>query len=272
MFGEALSATLCQLLIFVAAVYAAGFLISLMNRAFYGVTGRGRAVCLATGLIGTPIHELSHAVACLLFFHKITEMRLYQTDDENGVLGYVRHSYNPKNIYQRIGNYFIGVAPILCGGACFYLMMRWLLPSAFDAASACLSDFAAVAGEGFSASLFSEFFSAAAGTARAVFTVDFGYRTVIFLLFCACVALHMNLSGADIKGSLSALPLLAVGLFAANFALLAVSESAFSEFGAFMTAAGGYLITSLLFGLLFSLALLIIGWLVKIIFSVVLKK
>lgn len=65
--------------------------------------------------IGTPIHELSHMIMCVLFMHKVEKFNLLCLNPNSEVLGYVYHSYNKKNFIARIGNLFIGTAPILIG-------------------------------------------------------------------------------------------------------------------------------------------------------------
>ena len=62
---------LLQIGFFIGAVYLVGFLISLLNRLFYSLVDHSQGVCYATGFIGTPIHELSHALMCVVFRHKI---------------------------------------------------------------------------------------------------------------------------------------------------------------------------------------------------------
>lgn len=52
--------------------------------------------CLLTGLIGIPIHELGHAYFCLIFGHKIKNIKLFSFSSFEYSLGYVNHSYNPK--------------------------------------------------------------------------------------------------------------------------------------------------------------------------------
>ena len=102
-----------QVVFTVGLIFLFGWLISLCNRRFYANFGKfGRAVCYITGIVGTPVHELSHAFFCVLFGHHITEMRLFRISDD-GTLGYVNHSYDRKNLYQQTGNFFIGVAPIV---------------------------------------------------------------------------------------------------------------------------------------------------------------
>ncbi len=86
---------------------------------------RGYVYLTAPGVV---VHELSHAAFCPIFFHRITKMKLF-SPEEDGTLGYVNHSYNPKNPYQRIGNFFIGTGPVWGGILVIWLISRWLLPS-----------------------------------------------------------------------------------------------------------------------------------------------
>ena len=110
-----------------------GKIIALCNGAFYRNFGsRGRAVCYITGFIGTPVHEGSHALMCLIFGHKITDIKLFQVNSSDGTLGYVRHSYNPKNLYQKVGCFFIGVAPVLVGALILAGLLYLLLPGLFS--------------------------------------------------------------------------------------------------------------------------------------------
>lgn len=86
---------------------------------------RGYVYLTAPGVV---VHELSHAVFCLIFFHRIREMKLF-SPKEDGTLGYVNHTYNPKNPYHRIGNFFIGTGPVWGGILVIWLISGWLLPS-----------------------------------------------------------------------------------------------------------------------------------------------
>jgi hypothetical protein len=78
------------------------------------------------GWLGTAIHELGHAFFAILFGHRITEMVLFSPNKKDGTLGHVSHTYNSKSIYQNIGNFFIGIGPILFGSLALFLI-TWLL-------------------------------------------------------------------------------------------------------------------------------------------------
>jgi hypothetical protein len=83
---------------------------------------------VVTGWIGTPVHEIGHALFCLIFFHRIEKIKLFDPNPREGTMGYVVHSYNKKNLWQRIGNFFIGVGPVVFGALVLWLLMYLLLP------------------------------------------------------------------------------------------------------------------------------------------------
>lgn len=100
------------------------------------VAGTNEKLCVKTlgqkiylfffGWLGTIIHELGHALFAVIFAHKIDEMKLFSPDPKTHTLGYVKHSFDKRNIYQQIGNFFIGIGPVLM--CCFALwLISWLL-------------------------------------------------------------------------------------------------------------------------------------------------
>ena len=99
---------------------------TLLQRRALLTIGRGWYLGLF-GWHGTIIHELGHALFCLIFRHKITEMKLFDPDPETGTLGYVQHTYESSSLYQMAGNFFIGIGPILLGSGLIYLLLYLLL-------------------------------------------------------------------------------------------------------------------------------------------------
>ena len=75
---------------------------------------------------GIVAHELGHALFCLLFGHRILAISLFRPGSD-GVLGYVKHSWDRGSLYQNIGNFFIGTGPLWFGTALTVLLL-WLLP------------------------------------------------------------------------------------------------------------------------------------------------
>eukprot|EP00457_Paulinella_chromatophora_P005417 gb/GEZN01005434.1/.p1 GENE.gb/GEZN01005434.1/~~gb/GEZN01005434.1/.p1 ORF type:complete len:460 (-),score=46.76 gb/GEZN01005434.1/:319-1698(-) len=64
---------------------------------------------------GTIVHESSHAVFAVLFSHEVEDFRCFLWADEKGTLGYVKHSWDDRSLYQRVGNIFIGTGPAIGG-------------------------------------------------------------------------------------------------------------------------------------------------------------
>ena len=126
---HALTSFLTQAVFTVGVIILFGFLIAICNKIFYKNMGFfGKPACYITGFFGTPVHEIAHALMCLVFGHRIHEVKLFQISSDDGTLGYVKHSYNKKNVYQVIGNFFIGVAPITVIAVVLYLLSLWLVP------------------------------------------------------------------------------------------------------------------------------------------------
>lgn len=251
---------LSQIFFFVILIGAVGYLISLCNRLFYSLTGNARAVCYATGMIGTPIHELAHASMCLLFMHRIERMSLFQIGND-GTLGYVEHSYNKRNIYQRIGNYFIGVAPMVLGSVVLLLAMGLLAPDMRREFSEYIGDFALLQSTGVNSGWLAYAFAMLRGTFAAMIGGIGNPETLwfIFIILAFCIALHMNLSAQDIKGSLSALPLLLVALAAVNLVLGLILPGVYAGFAGAMSMAGGYLAGILMMSLMLSVFALLVA-------------
>lgn len=261
MLSEYLINALWHSITFIGLVYLVGFIISLINRYFYKVTGYSKLAIYGTGLIGTPIHETSHLVMCLLFFHKVHDVKFFQINDEDGVLGYVNHSWNPKNLYQQIGNYFIGVAPIVVGTLIIFWAMNFFLPETYSEIG---KYFSAIQVLGSKLTIFDYIFDMIGGMLSAMFLeIAIGWKWWVFMLIAICVSLHMSLSTADIKGSLIAIPLLIIIIALVNVVIGFIFNGIYTEFLVAMNTAGGFVVSMLTFALVLSAICLILTLLLK---------
>lgn len=86
---------------------------------------------LLTAWLGTPVHELSHALFAVIFRHKIHKISFFSPDKHSKRLGYVTHSYKRWNIYQRLGSFFIGGAPLIVGPLVILTLLFWLQPNLY---------------------------------------------------------------------------------------------------------------------------------------------
>lgn len=191
------------------AVVVCGLCVSLFRTLFVRLMGdgAGRGVVMATSILGTPVHELGHAIMCLIFGHKITDMSLWQPTSYDGRLGYVTHAYHPRNMYHILGNLFIGIGPIFSGLGVLTLAFWLGFPETFSEYMATASDMASE-GENFFALLLEglkmlpEFFKELIGGTESPL-----WGRIIALVVILAVAQHISLSPEDIKGSLTAIPL-----------------------------------------------------------------
>lgn len=141
---------------------------------------------------GVVVHELSHALFCILFGHSITDMQLF-SPEEDGTLGYVSHEYNPRNLYHQVGNFFIGTGPIWGGTLLLWFLSYLLLPNPVTSGDKTLwQQFAAYL------SIF--------------FTANFwcSWQGWLWIYLAFTITQHITLSGADLEGALTGFGFLVV--------------------------------------------------------------
>ncbi len=256
MLVEYLIAVASQLVFTIGIVFLFGYIIALCNKTFYNKIGSDKA-CYITGFIGTPIHECSHALMCLVFGHKINEIKLFQISSRDGTLGYVNHSYNPKNLYQRIGNLFIGIAPIFVGALLIGLLRRLLLPSVVM--------LTLDVSHGISVG---SIVDVMVGTLSSFATTVGGWRFWVFVLLSSLISTHMTLSSADIKGSKDGLIFFIVAVLVMNAICLLIGGGAMHVVTSFFVGIGSTLLSYLLLATIISL----VSILFAVIIGTVLRK
>ncbi|MDW1505786.1 hypothetical protein R7D97_16505 [Vibrio sp. Vb5031] len=176
----------------------------LLQRLTCGLAARqfgGKSIYLSA-IVGTPVHEISHALICLPFFHKINEVALFKPDG-TGTLGYVTHSYNPANLWQQIGNFFIGVAPLFGGTAAIYILTYSFLPygeNVIDVIDSLSAPFSHTSGF---TTFVTALFDAVLKLSSVLWVIaqDSPGKFAIWMYLTAAIALHMSPSPADLRGS-----------------------------------------------------------------------
>ena len=181
---------------------------------------------LWTGWLGTPIHELSHALMCRVFHHRIDEIALFEPDRQSGRLGFVRHSFKAGNWYQELGNFFIGIAPLM-GGSVVLVALLWLFfPGAIDGAFAASKE-AEMNGP------FEQLSAIIIAIAEHIFAAKnwASGRFWLFVYFVLCVGGHMAPSPSDYEGASRGVIFVSVGLlvFAASLAAAGTNSQVMIE-------------------------------------------
>lgn len=75
-----------------------------------------------TGLIGTPVHELSHVIACMAFRMPITKVILFSPNPLTGQLGEVQFRYMGGSLLHMLGRLVQAVAPLITGSVMMMLL------------------------------------------------------------------------------------------------------------------------------------------------------
>lgn len=183
-----------QLVGVLGVFFVFGFLLSKIQRLTQNLYMRslGWKGILWTAWIGTPIHEGGHYLLAKLFRHRIESVDLFKPDKESGGLGQVNHSFNPKSGYQRIGNFFIGAAPLIVGSMVLALLLKFLVPNG---------------GEIFQVLKFSTFsFANIFASLKDIISILFNpsnfssWKFWLFVYLSFCVCSHLAPSSEDQKG------------------------------------------------------------------------
>lgn len=237
-----------------------GFVENLNNKFIYSAFGR--TGILITGSIGTVIHETSHLLMAIMFGHKIQEVKFFKpiSSSSDGVLGYVNHSYNKNNLYHNIGNFFIGIAPLIGGTIVIFLLFKFLVPNAYEYMKNTLNISSYISA--LNSLNIIEFLKLLSNDflilIKSLIT-NFNLSTFIFLILMYSISTHMGLSGADLKGSLNGL----VFLFLISFIISLFKLNIFS--GVIITY-NIYVGLFMSIGLIFSIITLAISYILNLIF------
>lgn len=264
--GKAILSTFAQLFILFFPLLLLAFLmnyISLLNENLsLKVMGKNLYLYLF-GWLGTSVHELGHALFALVFGHKIKEIKLFKPDTKSGTLGYVNHTYNPKNLYHLIGNFFIGIGPLLICTLLLYLLSFLLFRINFFAISNIhfsadtLKSFTLLKHEGNNI-----------WNVLTVFTSDVfhgknsSWWKIVILLYCLySIGSSITLSTSDIKTSVKGFLIIVVIIFLFNLFTIWKGDFAFewlTKASPFLSGIYSIMILSLVVNLLFVLIISII--------------
>jgi hypothetical protein len=156
--------------------------------------------------LGTPVHETGHALFALLFGHKITAFAPFKPDPLTGSLGYVRHTYKKNNIIHNIGNFFIGIGPIILGSLVIYGAALLLLgPETFSLLQTVSIDSGDLTSFDNLWIMLQEVYPGILAIFRSIF--DSARLTTwqfwVFLYLAASVGTAITLSPSDVRGAFS---------------------------------------------------------------------
>ncbi|WP_456275143.1 hypothetical protein [Bacillus sp. AK128] len=201
---KAMLISFIELFYLFGVIITVGFIIGWIERKIhtYLVRAFGPRGILLTAWIGTPIHELGHLVQCFIWGHRVKKVKLLQVHAPNGVLGYVEHQYNLNSLYHQVGNFFIGIGPIISGIGSLILGMYVFIPEAFQIFTASLHQNITIDYYSVEYMVWSTLDTVIL-LMTSMFTLDHLFHPLfwIYLVLAMCISSHMALSKQDIKGS-----------------------------------------------------------------------
>ncbi|RAN91481.1 hypothetical protein B5P41_04475 [Bacillus sp. SRB_28] len=215
---QTLLTSVIQLFSLIGVIIVIGFILGYLESLTrtYWSRAFGRKGFLLTAWIGVPVHELGHVIMCLVFRHKIIATQFFPTDTSQGALGYVQHQYNQKSIYQRIGNFFIGIGPIISGITALILLMRYFVPDSYSLFNTNLEK--TVTSTSINLDMIQNMFLSTFFLLKSLFTMSnlLTPSFWLFLFIAICISAHIALSKPDIKGSIDGVIVMFILLFLFN--------------------------------------------------------
>lgn len=175
---------------------------------------------IAFGWIGVPVHELSHALACWVFGHRVRRMKWFDPAGRGGAHGAVEHEFNPSNPYHRAGQLFIGLAPALIGPLVVVALFAFLVAASPEATLQTLlapTSWVDGARLGLNAVLEPAVWSST--------------RFWLFAYLAACVCSQIELSSADLGQARSGAIVIAILALVLNTGLAAASSVTNGAYG-----------------------------------------
>jgi hypothetical protein len=258
---DLLLATLGQIASLFLGVLIFGLLIHFISQLTFKSLGNslGAKGTYLVAWLGTPIHELGHALFCLIFLHRIEDMQIFRPDPTTGTLGYVYHTWNPKNPWHVLGNFFIGVGPMVLGCAALFGLFYWLVPDSGSVWNTISVNVGTIEKSASIGSYLAVFRDSSLAIIKLIFARDnlALWRFWVFLYLSVCVASNIRLSWADIKGSLSGLGCLVMPFLILNLILLLAGRTTDNVFPYSASVLGA--VYSLL---IFALIMVLIGFVI----------
>ena len=226
---DLLLVTLSQMASLFAGLFIFGLLIQFISQLTFKSLEKsfGSKGVYLVAWLGTPIHELGHALFCVIFRHRIDEIRFFQPDPSTGTLGYVYHKWNPKNPWHVLGNFFIGVGPMVLGCAVLFALFYFLNPGSsrvWDSINVSVSSID-------KSSLIGSYSTVFRGSTLAIIKLIFNFANLslwqfwLFLYLSVCIASNIRLSWADVKGSFSGLGCIVLPFLLMNLIFLLIGYS-----------------------------------------------
>ena len=182
---------------------------------------------------------------CLLFGHSVKKVSLFGDSPKSKTLGYVEHTYRRSNMYHQLGNFFIGVSPVLAGGLVILLLIRFATPSLYGNMWIATEQLKSALSPHTDVSAVLSALDGLLSILVAIFSPRnfINWRWWLCMILVFSVALHMEISRSDIRSGMKGLGVITVMLLITDVILgvLFREQYALSSFTTDCVSAGIFL-------------------------------
>jgi hypothetical protein len=212
---------------------------------------------LLFGWLGTIIHETAHLISALLFRVPVAGFRPFAPNLKTGELGRVSIKPNHGSLYQHIGLFFVGIAPLVFGTLVIYLALYVLFHSQMAEVWRMIDRRSMINGPGINNTL-----SSGLSFLGFVFSPRhlLDWRLYLFLYIAFSVGSSISLSSSDVRVARPGCMTFIVLLFLFNTVLLSLGSAGSATF-AWMTQYYTFLSILLCFVILLDVLVIAILWL-----------
>jgi hypothetical protein len=272
--------TLTQLIILLGPIILLALLMNIVSRQneklSYLVLGQ-KGYLYLFGWLGTAVHEIGHAFFAIIFGHKIDEIVLFSPDHLTGSLGHVRHSYNPNSIYQNIGNFFIGIGPVIFGSIILFLISFILFGYNFKNINLTELNSGSFSGISSFKDIGSNILDNISNYFRHLFTGPgtAWWKILLMIYLLYSIGSSITLSKSDVTGAFTGFIFFVVVLFAFNLATLWMGSftiNAFYQANNYFSILYFLIILSLIINIIFIFVLILVHFIKLLIISNFIKK
>jgi hypothetical protein len=210
--------------------------------------------------IGIMIHELGHAIFAVLFGHRIIDIKLFSPNPSTGTLGYVYHVYKRDNLYQVIGNFFIGIGPIILGSLVIFFSSKYLIGDhLFSPLSGLSITTSTISSLENALGFLQEVYANALQMVSSIFVLEnfTDWKFYVFLYLIFAIGTHVKLSGPDLQSAWLGLVAFVGLVFVLNLFTLWIGDLA-TEYVILISKSYSFFYAIMLFTIVLSVLLILL--------------
>lgn len=206
---------------------------------------------------GILFHELCHAMVGLLFLQKVVRIRL-NLFSRDGVLGETELARTRDSLYGALGDFFVGLAPMVLGSLVIYAASRYYVgQEVFDSVSVGIIDLDRFTSFGAFGGLLKSVLESTLSIIRSLVTWENLGRPgfLIFLYIALSIGSTTAVSGADFRGTMRGLGVIATLVFLFNLSTMWLADRFADPLVTFLGQACGSFYAIMVFALIINLIL-----------------